>query len=59
MMTKTFCHDGHCESIHKENGEGHPKMRSANPYVSAAIILILITIIAVVVCAALVELVTF
>jgi hypothetical protein len=58
MMTKTFCHDGHCESIHKENREGHSKMGSAEPFISTAVILFLFTVIAVVICAALVEIFT-
>jgi len=58
MMTRRFCHDGYCEPIHRKSEEDHSKMASAKPFLSSAIILFLITVIAVVICAALVEIVT-
>ncbi|MDF2634777.1 MAG: hypothetical protein K0R78_1651 [Pelosinus sp.] len=58
MMTKLYCHDGYCEPISRENRESHSKMESAEPFISSAVILFLITFVALAICIALVRFVT-
>lgn len=58
-MTKSFCHDGHCEPIRKENKAGHSNLTSVEPFISGAFILLLITLIALAICEALVEIFTY
>lgn len=58
-MTKSFCHGGHCEPISKANKEGHSNLKSVKPFISGAFILFLITLIALAICEALVEIFTY
>jgi len=55
MMTKTFCHNGYCKPIYKENGEDHSKMTSVETFINIVVIVFIITFVAAVIGGALVE----
>ncbi|AIF51682.1 hypothetical protein UFO1_2135 [Pelosinus sp. UFO1] len=59
MTTKSICHDGHCQPIRKENKAGDSKLTSVGPFINGAFILFLITLIALAICEALVEIFTY